>query len=144
MAVLESNTYSNIVEVGKKAVTALKNHDLEAFEKWAEQGWQLFPEPKENWNQGYNYAKMVFKGVFDNQKFESAKLWLNRMISNNNHLHNFDGECQFYEGKYLFETGEFEKALSNFKGVVKDAGLRYFEEDKKYLDFYKNPHKYIK
>ena len=145
MAEFESNIYNEIIEIGKKAVVALQSNHLEKFEEYAEKGWEVFPEPKNNWNQGYNYAKMVFKGAFNNKKLELAKLWLNRMIANNNCLHLEDEECQFYVGKYLFETNEYEKALANFKEVVKIAGFRYFEdEDPKYLDFYKNPHKYMK
>lgn len=145
MALLESEIYNKVIEVGKKAVAALQNNDLDNCDKYAEQGWQQFPEPKENWNQGYNYAKSFFKSALKNGRFETAKKWLNRMIANNNRLHNFDEECQFYVGEYLFETGEYEQALANFKEIVKEAGLRYFKnEDPKYLDFYKNPQKYIK
>jgi len=145
MAELESEVYNKIIDTGRKAVSALKVNDLIEFEKYAEKGWELFPLPKENWDYGYNYARMAFNGAFKNRKFDLAKLWLNRMIENNNNLHFFDEECQFFVGKYLLETGEYEKALANFKEVVKEAGLRYFEdEDPKYLDFYKNPQKYMK
>jgi hypothetical protein len=145
MAELESEIYNKIIEVGRKAVSALKSNDLVKFEEYAEKGWELFPQPKENWDYGYNYSRMAFEGSFKNRKFELAKLWLNRMIENNNNLHFSDEECQFYIGKYLFEVGEYEKYLANFKAVVKSAGYRYFEdEDPKYLDFYKNPQKYMK
>jgi hypothetical protein len=145
MAVLESEIYNNVIEAGKKAVAALQNNDLENFEIYAEQGWQRFPEHKENWNQAYNYAKMTFNGFFKNGRLEMGKKWLNRMIDVNNNLHQSDEETSFYIGKYYFETQNYEKALNEFKSVVKEAGLRYFEnEDKKYLDFYKNPQKYIK
>jgi len=145
MAVLTSEIYNNIIEAGKQAIVALKEQELDKFELFAEKGWDLFPEPKESWNQGYNYAKMVFNGAFKNEKIELAKIWLNRMIANNNNLHLFDDECQYYVGKFLFHTGEYDKALANFKEVVKSAGYRYFDdEDPKYLDFYKNPQKYMK
>jgi len=143
MAVLETEIYNNVIEVGKKAVAALQSNDLENFEQYAEQGWQKFPEPRENWNQAYNYAKMVFNGAFKNGRFETVKIWLNRMIANNNNLHNFDGEIEFFIGIYKFEVGLYEEALEYFMIATREGGgVRYFEnQDKKYREFYKNPEK---
>jgi len=146
MAVLELEIYNKIIEVGKEAVSALKENDLVRFEEYAEKGWNLFPEPKNNWNQGYNYAKMVFNGAFNNGKLELAKLWLDRLIENNDNLHFFDEESQFLAGKYYFEIGNFEKAYKLWREVVRGSGgsnhFRYFEgEDKKYLEFYKKEKK---
>jgi tetratricopeptide (TPR) repeat protein len=113
--------------------------------KLMEQVWDLYPDPKENWTEAYNTAKYVCDDCFAIKDFLKAKEWLNRMINNNNNLHHSNEECQFYIGKYLFEVGEYEKSLTNFKEVVKSAGYRYFEdEDPKYLDFYKKPQEYIK
>jgi len=143
MALLDAEIYNNVIEVGKKAVAALQRNDWENFEKYAEQGWQRFPEPKENWNQAYNYAKMVYKGFFNNGKFDNAKLWLNRMIAHTNCLHLFHGELEFEIGKYKFETGLYEEALDYFMIATKEGGgMRYFEgEDKKCREFYKSPEK---
>ena len=81
-----------------------------------------------------------------NYGLELAKRWLDRMIANSNNAHHhLDEECRYCIGEYLFEAGEYEQALVTFKDVVKDAGFQYFEhEDSKYLDFYKNPQKYMK
>jgi hypothetical protein len=76
---------------------------------------------------------------------ELTKKWLNRMITVNNNLNQSDEELRFYIAEYEFDNGDYENALINFKEVVRIAGKRYFEgEDPKYLDFYKNPNKYIK
>ena len=76
---------------------------------------------------------------------KDAKIWLNRMVENNEALHLSDDEVEHFEAKYYFETGDFKKALEKWKISVKDAGLRYFEDEKKeYLDFYKNPENIIK
>lgn len=77
--------------------------------------------------------------------FENAKKWLNRMIDVNNNLHQSNEELKFYIGMYLFETGDFKETLDKFQFVVKEAGMRYFSSaDKKYLDFYKHPEKYMR
>lgn len=45
-------------------------------------------------------------------------------------------------GKYYFETGKYDKAIENWEKVVKDAGFRYFENEKaEYLNFYKKAKK---
>ena len=138
MELLESAFYNNVVEEGKKAVAALKANDIDSFLDFAEKGWMHFPEPQDNWNQGYNYAKMIFKGALDNQRFDSAKVWLNRMIENNNTLHNFNTDVWFNLGKYLYETGERQAACEKWQAVADEAGLRYFENEKPaYLEFFK-------
>ena len=45
-------------------------------------------------------------------------------------------------GKFCFEKGDYDKAWKYWDMTVKDAGYRYFENDKdEYFDFYKNPQK---
>jgi len=139
MALLDNQNYNKVIEVGKKAFESLRNNDLDNFEVYAEEAWDLFPSPKENWNQAYNFSKMIFKGYLDNQKFDNAKIWLNRMIENNNCLHLFDADLQFNIGKYYFEIKDFNEAYERWKKVVYDAGYRYFENEKpEYLKFYQN------
>ena len=70
---------------------------------------------------------------------------VNELIENNNNLHLSDDDVWFETAKYQFEVGDYKESYDKLKLVVEDAGFRYFEgEDPKYLDFYKNPEKYIK
>jgi tetratricopeptide (TPR) repeat protein len=145
MAVLNEKIQEKIDDLTDLAYQKFQENLKDESFKLMEQAWRLYPDPKENWTEAYNTAKYACDDCFAISDFSKAKIWLNRMITNNNNLHLSNEECQFYVAKYLFETGEYEKALDNFKEVVKSAGLRYFEdEDSKYLDFYKNPQKYIK
>jgi hypothetical protein len=57
MLLLDQDKFDKVVEKGKKAVTAIKIQDIETFIQKSEEGWDKFPEPKNTWNQGYNYAK---------------------------------------------------------------------------------------
>ncbi|KGN75096.1 hypothetical protein HQ47_04140 [Porphyromonas macacae] len=142
MALLDEQSFNFVIIHGKEAVAALKENNIEAFLSLAEKGWECFPEPRNNWNQGYNYAKMVFEGALKNGSYPEAKVWLNRMIDNNNNLHLFDYDLLHNIGKYYFETGKYDKAIENWEKVVKDAGFRYFENEKaEYLNFYKKAKK---
>jgi tetratricopeptide (TPR) repeat protein len=145
MAVLEQEFYDKVIEMGRKAVVEYKNNNFDIWEDYAEKGWELFPEPKYNWNQAYNYAKMAFKNNFKQKRFEQAKKWLDRMIEDNNINHSYDGEIEFIIGMYNFETGTLEDAYKMFVEAVKQSGkshYRYFEnEDAKYLEFYKKQKK---
>ncbi|MCD7901355.1 MAG: hypothetical protein LUH22_16270 [Bacteroides sp.] len=144
MPLLDTQNYNKVIEVGKKAFEALRSDDIHHFKAYSEEAWDQFPAPRESWNQVYNYAKMVFKGFLEKKKFEEAKLWLNRMIDNNNCLHLFDSDLEFNIGKFYFETGDYQKAYEEWKIVVEDAGYRYFENEKpEYSAFYNNPQKYI-
>ena len=113
--------------------------DKEQYFKMKNEAWELYPEPKENWAEAYSLAKDFFETYLEEKDLDKAKEWLNQMIANNNNLHLMNEDVWFNVGKYYFEKGELEQALSHFKEVVKDAGLRYFEgEDPKYLELYKN------
>ncbi|MFK6999561.1 hypothetical protein [Flavobacterium oreochromis] len=100
---------------------------------------------KKNWNEAYSLAKEIYQAYLLDEKYDEAKEWLNKMIENNNNLHLEDEDVWHETAKYQFETGDNKESYDKFKKVVKVAGLRYFEdEDAKYLEFYKNPEKYIK
>ncbi|MDR2147821.1 MAG: hypothetical protein LBE91_15320 [Tannerella sp.] len=119
--------------------------DKKQYFKLKYEAWDLYPEPKENWAESYSLAKDFFETYLEENDFENAKEWLNKMIVHNNILHLMDNDLWFNMGKYYFETSKYDEAFNHFKSVVKEAGFRYFEnEDKKYLEFYKNPQKYIK
>lgn len=145
MAVLEQEQYNLVIEIGKKAVDNIKAGNIDEFYRLSEEAWLKFPEPRSSWNQEYNFSKMAFKHCLNNANYPKAKIWLDRMIDNNNTLHLFEYEVQNYEAIYHFETGDYQTAFDKWKYVVKNAGKRYFENEKpEYLAFYKNPEKYIK
>ena len=143
MAVLDLKIQN---EIDKKRFGANEFYlsDKERYFKLKNEAWELYPEPKENWAESYSLAKDFFKAYLKENDFNKAKEWLNIMIAHNNNLHLMDDDLWFNVGKYYFETKEYDEALNHFKEVVKEAGLRCFEgEDRKYLDFYKKPQKYI-
>ncbi len=143
MAILEAIIYDEIIVIGKKSVESIKKGDLNNFIKFSELAWNKFPEPKENWNQTYNFCKMVFKHLINSSLLCQAEEWLNRMVLNNNKLHLFDVDIDFNIGKLHFEMKDYTRALEKWNYVVKEAGYRYFErENSKYKDFYLNPEKY--
>lgn len=145
MALLNDKLQEKIDDLTELAYQKFQNNLKEDSFKLMEQAWDLYPDPKENWTEAYNTAKCACDDSFIIKDLPRTKIWLNRMIANNNNLHHSDEECKYYVAKYLFESGEYEEALVKFKEVVKEAGLRYFEdEDPKYLDFYNNPQKYMK
>jgi tetratricopeptide (TPR) repeat protein len=145
MAVLNLEIQEKIDSLADLAYDKLQEGNLKDARKFREQAWELYPEPKENWNENYNTAKYFFEDCLGIKDFDEAKMWLNKMIAQNNIQHNNDAGLWFYVGKYHFETGNYTEAHDKWKAVVQDAGYRYFEdEDPKYLDFYKNPQKYMK
>jgi len=145
MAVLDSEIQEQIDKLRGLAYEKLQENKIEESFEIREQSWNLYPDPKENWNEAYNTAKYAFIASKKLNDFDRAKSWLNRMIAVNNNLHLSDTELCFYIAIYKFDTGDYEDALSRFKEVVKIAKFRYFQsQDKIYLDFYKNPDKYMK
>ena len=144
MAVLDNKLQEKIddlINIGNE----FWDQDKSQYYKKLFEAWELYPEPKKNWNEAYSLAKEIYQAYLLDEKYDEAKEWLNRMIENNNNLHLEDEDVWFETAKYQFEVGDYNESFDKFKLVVEDAGFRYFEgEDPKYLDFYKNPEKYIK
>lgn len=144
MAVLDSKIQDKIDELEDLSYEKKQAGDLTEAFRLSEEAWNLYPEPKNNWNEAYNSARYIVEDYMEIGDFENAKKWLNRMIDVNNNLHHNDEQLLFYLGKYFFETGDYQQARSKFKEVVDSAGYRYFDDEApKYLDFYKHPEKYM-
>ncbi|MHC5310895.1 tetratricopeptide repeat protein [Myroides sp. LJL116] len=104
--------------------------------------WELYPEPKNNWNEIYSLASELFTGYLEDNNLSKAKKWLNTMVEINDNLRMDDQDVLFNQGKFLFETADYQKAFECWKEVVRVAGYRYFEgEDPNYLKYYRNPDK---
>ncbi|NDV66667.1 hypothetical protein [Bacteroides sp. 224] len=144
MAVLDDKIQEEIFRLENLAYERFQENKIDEYFKLSEEAWSLYPEPKNNWNEAYNSAMYIVNVCFSIKDYDRAKKWLNEMINVNNNLHQSDEELAHYIGKYHFDTGNYEEALMRFKEVVQEAGFRYFEdEDPKYLDFYRNPEKYM-
>jgi tetratricopeptide (TPR) repeat protein len=143
MEVLEQKIQDKIYELENSAEEKLEQNNLSAMMECMDKAWELYPEPKTNWTEAYNTAKHGFllaKNIV--KDFRLAKKWLDCMIKYNNINHAFDGDIEFNIGTYKFDTGKLEEAYKMFTECVRQSGkshFRYFEdEDKKYLEFYKN------
>jgi tetratricopeptide (TPR) repeat protein len=144
MAILEQKIQERIDELIDLAYTKFEEGKIEESFSIQKEAWDLYPEPKNQWYEAYNTAKYIYLDYLNIKSFDEAKIWLNRMIDINNNLHSRD-EVWFETAKYQYEIGDYKESYDKLKLVVEDAGFRYFEgEDPKYLDFYKNPEKYIK
>ncbi len=145
MAILEKKLQDKIDALIDEAYQNYLDGNYEQSYSMQLEAWSIFPEPKNQWNEVYNTAKYIFEDRILLRQIELAKKWLNEMISHNNNLHLMDFDLSFNIGKYHFENGEYQKAHNEWANLVRQRGYRYFEgEDPKYLDFYKNPEKYIK
>ncbi len=137
MAILDKSLQNKIDDLSNQAYEKFQNGETDASFSLLLDAWHLYPEPKSQWNESYNTGKYIFQDYIRVGDFEHAKLWLNRMIDHNNERHLFDYDVTFNVGKYYFETGDYQTAYQKWQYVVSEAGLRYFEEEKKdYLDFY--------
>ena len=138
---LDDERYSAVIAYGKEAVGKMKENNIDEGFTLAEQGWKAFPESGAKWNQGYNYAKSFFKHAIENSDMEKAKVWLDRMVENNDELHLFDSEVEHMKAKYEFEVGNLDAAFELWKNLLKQKGVgnRYFQsDDPKYQEFYQS------
>ena len=143
MAVLDKKLQDEIETLTDLAYEKFLNNEIEKSFILSEQAWDLYPDPKENWNEAYNTASSIVDDCLKIKDFERAKKWLNNMIMVNNNLHLNDEDLNFYLGKYFFEIGDYLKAKEEWDNAVSLAGYRVFEgEDPRYIDFYRHPEKY--
>ena len=143
MGVLEKNIQDKIdylIDEGNE----FWESDRSSYYELLLKAWDLYPEPKNNWNEAYSLAKEIFDSYIIDGNLSDAKKWLNEMINHNNNLHLMDFDLSFNIGKFHFSNKEYQKAFEEWSNLVSQVGLRYFQsEDSKYLDFYKNPERYL-
>lgn len=140
MAVLDRDLQNQIDTLSEQAYEKFQENEVDESFKLLKAAWDLYPEPKNQWNEAYNNARYLFDDYMRMDDLNNAKIWLDHMVDHNNSLHLFDADLCFQQGKYLFEKGNYQEALNKWREVVKDSGMRYFEDQKKgYLSFYTNP-----
>lgn len=104
--------------------------------------WDELPENKMNCNEKSILAIFLIDPFLKFKLFNEAEKWINILLSDRN-----DDKTQYgiYNGMLRFEKGDYNDAYKYFDMSYKDSGERSLKErDPKYLDFYKNPEKYLK
>ena len=148
MALLEEKIQKKIDELIDLSYEEFQKGNYDKSFTLQNEAWELYPNPKEQWNEAYNLAKYIFQDYIKLGKFTEAKEWLEKMNEINNTLKKeketlgYDEEVNFEAGKYFYETGNLEETYRLWREVVRRSGkshFRFFEgEDKKYLEFYKS------
>ena len=119
-----------------------KEYD-KSFKKYME-CLNIIPEPKKDYGDSSNVIEWMVNNYLQIQDYLNAIVWVEKL---GEYLKNKDilGDWDFLKGKVYFESGDFKKALDNFETSYTKTGKdNFIEQDKKYLDFYKNPQKYMK
>lgn len=108
--------------------------------------YEIIPDKKEEYNESYNYCSYVLNYILEEHyKLNEAEEWLKKLHKIEKYQKCWSGDYAFFAGKTYFELKNFILAKKFFESCVKEGkGTRYFkDEDPKYLDFYKNPKKYM-
>ena len=143
MAILDAERQSSIDSLREEANEYWDKNRKKYFSIIIE-AWNLYPEPKINWNESYSMAREMFEAYLIEKNINEAKKWLDFMIAHENNLHLNEYEIDHNIGKFFYEKGDLEKAYESWDKIVriKMVGYRYFEdEDPKYIKFYKEQRK---
>ncbi|KAE9527486.1 hypothetical protein [Testudinibacter aquarius] len=104
----------------------------------------IFPDPKGDYGDYSNVIEWMIEKYLIIEDYQNAIMWVEKLgdyVKNKEIM----GDWEFLRGIVYFESKDWNKSLNNFKAAVKKTGLRIFrEQPEKYIDFYKNPDKYIK
>jgi hypothetical protein len=120
-----------------------KGNTNESFNNYYK-AFDLILEPKNQYGESFNITKYLLDDyitIKDKDKAYEKIKDLEKYYS----LRYDAGELELIKGKTFFEFEDYNKALQYFDIAFKKSKGREFQgEDPKYLNFYKNPEKYIK
>lgn len=103
---------------------------------------EMIPEPKQNYGEASNVVEWMVENYLSIGKINEAITWVERLgdYLKNKHIM---GDHEFLKGRVYYEAKIFDKSLENFSiAFEKTKGSCFKEQDKKYLDFFRNPEKY--
>jgi len=142
---LDKNIQNKIDKLVDESYEEFQAKNYENSFKLLFDAWDLFPEPKKNWNESFNLVTYIIDDYLKLNDLPNAEKWSVQLEEIDNNLTISKGTVFFIKGKIAFEKEAYKEARENFKESVKEGkGFRYFEdEDQKYLDFYTHPEKYI-
>lgn len=104
--------------------------------------WDELPEVKISVNEKDILALFLFPEYIQLRQFEPAEKWINIYLYDKQDDYAQQG---LNKGILNFEKRNYEEALKFFTMAFDDSKERIFKgKNPKYLDFYKNPEKYIK
>jgi len=146
MALLEKQLQDKIDELSNLSYDYYESGNKEKSYMLMEDAWNLYPEPKENWNESFNTARYALDDLLKDSKMEKALIWYERICKIHKNLGLWEGVFEFYSGKYFFENKDYKKSYEFFKKSVEiRKNLNYFEgENSKYLAFYQDTSKLLK
>ena len=144
MAVLNKELQKEIDDLVDQAYEEFEHGDQNKSFELLIKAWDLFPNPKEQWNESFNVSKYLIDDYLRINDFENANKWLDQLRIINDRHKIWHGVLEFYQGMYYFKLKDFKHAKEAFDLAFKRSEGRQFEdEDPKYLDFLQNPEKYM-
>lgn len=146
MAVLDKQIQNKIDDLSNLSYELYEKGEKNKSYEAMEQAYNSYPQPIENWNESFNTCKYALDDLLRDNEMQKVEIWFERMHKIQENLGLWNGIFEFYAAKVYFELKDYKLARKNFEQSIEiGKGYRYFEdEDPKYLDFYKNPEKYIK
>jgi tetratricopeptide (TPR) repeat protein len=112
----------------------------EEGEKHLINAWQLYPEPKYNWDYSEMSLYIIAEFYLDWKKYDQAKKWAQEVFKCEPEPG--DGTPYLFLGKIHYEEGELDEARKYFEKAHEVSGRRVFQgEDPKYFKFLKEKRK---
>ncbi|MCF6348439.1 MAG: hypothetical protein L3J20_09095 [Flavobacteriaceae bacterium] len=102
--------------------------------------WDVLPEIKMEDVDRTLLAILMIDLFMKVKDFDNMKKWIEVYLYDEQ----YQEQISFYNGKLEFEMGNYDKAYALFDEAFKLTNGRMLEGKGVYLDFYKNPEKYIK
>lgn len=135
--------YETFDEMTDRAYELFVNKKYDDSFQLYEKCLEIVPEPKRDYGEASNVIEWMVENYMLIGRIAEAITWVERL---GGYLKNKElmGDWEFLKGKVYFEAQLWDKSLENFGIAFKKTKGRCFEEqDKKYLEFYRTPEKFI-
>lgn len=122
--------------LGSEVREALENSDADKAQSLLEQGWELIPEPKAEYDISISKALASIRLMAQSKKPKLAARWIDELKKLP--ISEIDAEPDFLMGVAYFEMGDLDDSFAHFDRSSKMSKGRCFQgEHKKYQGFYK-------
>jgi hypothetical protein len=138
MEQLSTDLQQKIIALIDDAYKAYSKESIDESVRILNEAWDLIPEDKSTWDEGYRVAHEFIETYFHFGNFIEAEKWVEVYLKSAKQFYNY-GRAEFMAGRIAYEIGKFYDAKAFFILSDEKSEGRVWKSNGqlKYLKFYK-------
>lgn len=131
--ILEAILQAKLDELKNQAIENFSNNNFEKAVELLLKSWDLFPDPKETYNESYHISHYLIICYLKIENYEKAFYWA-EILQDCGPERRDNGERVFIKATVAFEKGDLDMAKKLFTKVYNQSGDFIFNgKDERYL-----------